>query len=93
MHYGHLQCLQKHMNIKINLWTIGLMVLIMFLLFLIPFSIVSTDVTEYKNETKHNINTLIYKIDSLENELNKRDTIVIKPLKIEIYDSRKPENW
>ena len=27
------------------------------------------------------------------NELNKRDTIIIKPLKIEIYDSRKSENW
>lgn len=81
------------MNIKIDFWTIGLIVLTIFVLFLIPFGNIATDNAKYKRETDHKIEILTHKIDSLENELNKRDTIIIKPLKIEIYDSRKSENW
>lgn len=70
-------------------WRIAILVFSVFMIFMLPFNIVATDVTEYKHQTEHEILLLKNKIDSLELQLNKKDTIIIKPLKIEIYDSRK----
>lgn len=71
-------------------WLLPLIILLIFVLFLIPFSFVSTDVSKYKKDTDIKLELLNNKIDSLENELKiKKDTLIIKPIKIEIYESRK----
>lgn len=77
------------MNKELKSWLLGLGVLFIFILFLIPFSILSTDVSKYKNDVNNKINILNLKIDSLENELkNKKDTIIINPIKLEIYERK-----
>lgn len=77
------------MNKGLKSWLLGLGILFIFILFLIPFSILSTDVNKYKNNVNNKINILNSKIDSLENELkNKKDTIIINPIKLEIYERK-----
>lgn len=78
------------MKKELKLWLHGLSILLIFILFLIPFSILSTDINKYKNDINNEINILNLKIDSLENELeNKNDTIIIKPIKLEIYECKR----
>lgn len=78
------------MKKELKLWLHGLSILLIFILFLIPFSILSTDINKYKNNINNEINILNLKIDSLENELeNKNDTIIIKPIKLEIYECKR----
>lgn len=78
------------MKKELKLWLHGLSILLIFILFLIPFSILSTDINKYKNDINNQINILNLKIDSLENELeNKNDTIIIKPIKLEIYECKR----
>lgn len=77
------------MNKELKLWLLGLGILFIFILFLIPLSILSTDVNKYKNDVNNKINILNSKIDSLENELkNKKDTIIINPIKLKIYECK-----
>lgn len=74
-------------KLKIGLLFLGMLSII--ILFLIPFSIINTNIYELKNDFNNKIHILNYKIDSLENELKiKNDTIIIKPIKIEIYECK-----
>lgn len=74
-------------KLKIGLLFLGMLSII--ILFLIPFSIINTNIYELKNDFNNKIHILNHKIDSLENELKiKNDTIIIKPIKIEIYECK-----
>lgn len=74
-------------KLKIGLWFLEIMFII--ILFLIPFNIINTNIYELKNDFNNKVHILNYKIDSLENELKiKNDTIIIKPIKIEIYECK-----
>lgn len=77
------------MSKELKLWLHGLGFLLILILFFIPFGMISTDVKEYKDDVNNKINILNSKIDSLENELkNKKDTLIIKPIKLEIYECK-----
>lgn len=74
-------------KLKIGLWFLGMLSIT--IIFLIPFSIINTNIYELKNDFNNKIHILNHKIDSLENELKiKNDTIIIKPIKIEIYECK-----
>lgn len=78
------------MSKELKLWLHGLGFLLILILFFIPFGMISTDVKEYKDDVNNKINILNSKIDSLENELkNKKDTLIIKPIKLEIYECKR----
>lgn len=78
--------MSKKLKIQLHL----LSLLLILILFLIPFSIYSTYIDEM-NKKINNIEIMLNnKIDSLNNELNKqRDTLIIKPFKIEFYEVSK----
>lgn len=77
------------MNKILKIWLHGLSFLLILILFFIPFGILSTDVKEYKDSVDIKINKLNFEIDSLRNELkNKKDTLIINPIKLEIYECK-----
>ena len=77
------------MSKELKLWLHGLGFLLILILFFIPFGMISTDVKEYKDNVNDKINILNSRIDSLENKLkNKKDTLIINPIKIEIYECK-----
>lgn len=77
------------MSKSLKLWLHGLGFLLILILFFIPFSIISTDVKRHKDYVNFEINILNSRIDSLKNELkNKQDTLIIKPIKLEIYECK-----
>ena len=77
------------MSKELKLWLHGLGFLLILILFFIPFGMVSTDVKKYKDNVNAKINILNSRIDSLENKLkNKKDTLIINPIKIEIYECK-----
>lgn len=77
------------MNKNLKIWLHGLSFLLILILFFIPFGMLSTDVKEYKDSVDIKINKLNFEIDSLRNELkNKKDTLIINPIKLEIYECK-----
>jgi predicted PurR-regulated permease PerM len=78
--------MSKKLKVQLHLLTL----LLILILFFIPFSIYSTYIDEM-NEKINNIEIMLNnKIDSLNNELNKeKDTLIIKPIKIELYEVSK----
>jgi hypothetical protein len=77
------------MSKELKLWLQGLGFLFILILFLIPFSIIATDLKKYKDDTDNKIEHLNLKIDSLKNELKtKKDTLIINPIKIEFYERK-----
>ena len=71
-------------------WLLSLIALFVFILFLVSFSINSTAIAKTNSKIDSEIKYLTSKVDSLENKLNsKKDTLIINPLKLEIYDCRK----
>ena len=77
------------MSKELKLWLHGLSFLFIILLFFIPFSIIATDLKEFKNDTNNKIEHLNLELDSLKNELkNKKDTLIINPIKIEFYERK-----
>lgn len=78
------------MNSSLTKWLLSLIALFVFILFLISFSINSTAIAKTNSKIDSEIKYLTSKVDSLENKLNsKKDTLIINPLKLEIYDCRK----
>ena len=77
------------MSKELKLWLHGLSFLFILILFFIPFSMIATDLKEFKNDTNNKIEYLNLEIDSLKNELkNKKDTLIINPIKLEIYECK-----
>lgn len=77
------------MSKELKLWLHGLGFLFILILFLIPFSIIATDLKKFKDDTDNKIEHLNLKIDSLKNELKiKKDTLIINPIKLEIYECK-----
>ena len=78
--------MSKKLKVQLHLLTL----LLILILFFIPFAIYSTYIDEM-NEKINNIEIMLNnKIDSLNNELNKeKDTLIIKPIKIELYEISK----
>lgn len=77
------------MNKNLKIWLHGLSFLFILILFFIPFGMLSTDVKKYKDSIDIKINKLNFEIDSLKNELkNKKDTLIINPIKLEIYECK-----
>ena len=71
-------------------WLLSLIALFVFILFLISFSINSTAISKTNSKIDSEIKFLTSKVDSLEKKINsKKDTLIINPLKLEIYDCRK----
>ena len=74
-------------DLKLFLHILGFLLIL--ILFFIPFGIISTDVKEYKDYVNIEINNLNFKFDSLKHELkSKKDTLIIKPIKLEIYECK-----
>lgn len=77
------------MDKTLKIWLHGLSFLSILILFFIPFGILSTDVKNHKDNIDIEINKLNFEIDSLRNELkNKKDTLIINPIKLEIYECK-----
>lgn len=78
------------MDRSLTKWLLSIIALFVFILFLISFSINSTAIAKTNSKIDSEIKYLTSKVDSLENKLNsKKDTLIINPLKLEIYDCRK----
>jgi peptidoglycan hydrolase CwlO-like protein len=78
------------MDSSLTKWLLSLIALFVFILFLVSFSINSTAIAKTNSKIDSEIKYLTSKVDSLENKLNsKKDTLIINPLKLEIYDCRK----